>query len=155
MRSAPGNYIVAAFVFVLFWLGFGFGLSFVIEQFLSLSTMTGQDWSLYYWVTTGIVALLGYGMTFLWLSEGSKEKMNRIEVLNKMPGTYSTYFFVTIILAVLLFGVKIFLFWGQGIGPEFYLLFLLIDIIIASVAYWLSTFLFTPKATMYCVWGKK
>ena len=146
------NYLATVALGGIFWAVFAIFLVATFTEGPSLATKAPEDLATELRAVFGIAALLGIAMACYWYMYG--DQPTTATKLGEAKGKYSMLFLSLVSIAVTLTAVLWYLNKGEGMEPKWFAIYFGVNLMLTALLYWLSTFLFSPRAVQYLPYGK-
>ncbi len=144
MKNAPMNYLVTLALSGLLWAVFAIFLVGYFTEGPSLALKSPEDLATELRAVFGVAALLGAALACYWYAYGSQP--STATKLSEAKGKYSQLFVMLVFLSVVLTAVLWYLNKNEGMEPKWFAIYFGVNFVLTALLYWLSTFLFSPRA---------
>ena len=152
MKSAPINYLATLVQGGLLWAVFAIFMAGTLTKGPTLATIAPEDLASELRAVFGVAALLGIALACYWYYYG--EQPATATRLTEAKSKYTSLFLSLVFLAVSATAVLWYLNKTQGMEPKWFGIYFGINLVLTAVLFWLSTFLFSPRAVEYLPYGK-
>lgn len=144
MKNAPMNYVATLALGGLLWAVFAIFMAGYLTEGPSLATKAPEDLATELRAVFGVAALLGIALACYWYFYGSQPAT--ATKLGEAKGKYTMLFLTLVSIAVALTGALWYLNKSEGMEPKWFAIYLGMNLMLTAMLYWLSTFLFSPRA---------
>ena len=144
MKNAPINYLATFVVGGLLWAVFAIFMAGTFTEGPSLAIKAPEDLADQLRAVFGIATLLGVGMACYWYFYGSQP--TTATRLTEAKGKYTRLFLSLLVLAIILTAVLWYLNRAEGMEPKWFAIYFGVNLVLTAVLYWVTTFLFSPRA---------
>ena len=152
MKSAPINYLATLVQGGLLWAVFAIFMAGTLTKGPTLATIAPEDLASELRAVFGVAALLGIALACYWYYYG--EQPATATRLGEAKSKYTSLFLSLVFMAVSATAVLWYLNKTQGMEPKWFGIYFGINLVLTAVLFWLSTFLFSPRAVEYLPYGK-
>lgn len=152
MKNAPINYLATLAFGGLLWAVFAIFMAGYLTEGPSLALKSPETLADQLRAVFGVAALLGAGLACYWYFYGSQPAT--ATRLPEAAGKYTQLFITLVFLAVVLTAVVWYLNKDEGMEPKWFGIYFGINLALTAVLYWLTTFLFSPRAVQNVPYAK-
>ena len=144
MKSAPLNYLATLVIGGLLWAVFAIFLVGTLTEGPSLATLAPEDLASQLRGVFGVGALLSVALACYWYFYGDQPAT--ATRLAEARGKYTQLFLSSVFFAIILTAVLWYLDRNEGMEPKWFAIYFGINLVLTAILYWLTTFLFSPRA---------
>ena len=144
MKNAPMNYLATVALGGILWAVFAIFLISTFTEGPSLAIKSPEDLATQLRAVFGIAALLGIAMACYWYLYGNQPAT--ATKLTEAKGKYTQLFLSLVSIAIGLTAILWYLNKAEGMEPKWFAIYFGVNMVLTAVLYWLTTFLFSPRA---------
>lgn len=153
MNKSPMNYLITVAGGVILWFITAIALGGVIGNGVSLSSMSVEDFLVWYRVALGIIALSGILNLCYWYSYGGSDKS--AGDYGRSKSIWNISFISQIVLAGLIVAVLVLMLLKEGVSTGYYIIIFGLASLHSYLFFWICSLVMSPPNVQHIPLGKR
>lgn len=138
------NYLATLVIGGLLWAVFAIFLIASLTEGPSLAIKAPEDLADQLRMVFGLATIAGIAMACYWYFYGSQP--DTATRLSEAKGKYTQFFLTLISIAIVLTAALWYFNKAEGMEPKWFATYFGINLLLTALLYWLTTYLFSPRA---------